>query len=45
MRRKKTFDERMNAGGPFFYLVATLGAIGFYGLLWLALALGTLAGF
>jgi len=44
MRARKTFDDRMNEGGVFFWIVAILGAIGFYGFLWLALALGTIAG-
>jgi hypothetical protein len=45
MRRKKTLDERMNEGGPVFWLACILGAVGFYGALWLMMALGTMAGF
>lgn len=44
MKTRKTFDERMEEGGIFFYLIAALGALGFYGFIWLALALGTIAG-
>jgi hypothetical protein len=44
MRQRKTFDQRMEEGGIFFYLIAALGALGFYGFIWLALALGTIAG-
>jgi hypothetical protein len=45
MRRKKTLDDHLNEGGPVFWLACILGAIGFYGVLWLILALGTIAGF
>ena len=45
MKTKKSFDDRMNEGGAFFYLVAVLGAVGFYGFIWLVMILGTLAGF
>ena len=45
MRRRKTFDERMNEGGFFYYLVAVLGALVFYGSIWLFMILGTAAGF
>jgi hypothetical protein len=44
MKTRKTFDQRMEEGGLFFYLIAALGALGFYGFIWLALALGTIAG-
>jgi hypothetical protein len=44
MKTRKTFDQRMEEGGIFFYLIAALGALGFYGFIWLALALGTIAG-
>ncbi len=44
MKSKKSFDQRMEEGGIFFYLIAALGALGFYGFIWLALALGTIAG-
>ena len=43
--RRKTLDERLNEGGPFFWFACILGAIGFYGALWLMLAIGTMAGF
>ncbi len=42
MKTRKTFDERMNEGGIFFYVFAVLGAIGFYGLIWLTLAIGVM---
>jgi hypothetical protein len=42
MRHKKTFDDRMNEGGIFFYAIAALSALGFYGLLWLAMAVGVM---
>ena len=45
MKTKKTFDDRMDEGGAFFYLVAVLGAFGFYALIWLVMILGTAAGF
>ena len=45
MKTKKTFDDRMNEGGAFFYLVAILGALGFYALVWFVMILGTIAGF
>ena len=45
MRRRKTFDERMNEGGFFYYLVAVLGGFGFYAFIWLVMILGTIAGF
>lgn len=45
MRHRKTFDDRMNEGGAFFYLVAILGAFGLYALVWLVMILGTIAGF
>ena len=39
------FDEILNKGqGLAFWLVIVLGAAGFYALLWLLLALGTIAG-
>jgi hypothetical protein len=43
--RRKTLDERMNEGGLFFWLACILGAVGFYGFLWLLMALGTMAGY
>ena len=43
--RRKTIDERLNDGGPVFWVVAVIGAVGFYGLIWLMLAVGTMAGF
>ena len=43
--RRKTLDERMNEGGPVFWLAVVLGAIGFYGLLWLTMALGIAMGY
>lgn len=45
MKARKTFDDRMNEGGAFFWFVAILGAIGFYGFIWLVMILGTIAGF
>ncbi len=42
MKSKKSFDERMNEGGIFFYVFAVLGALGFYGLIWLTLAIGVM---
>ena len=39
------FDEILNKGhGLAFWLVMLLGAAGFYALLWLLLAIGTMAG-
>ena len=39
------FDEILNKGQGFtFWLVMVLGAAGFYALLWLLLAIGTMAG-
>ena len=43
--RRKTLDERLNEGGPFFWFALVIGAIGFYGLIWLMLAIGTMAGY
>lgn len=43
--RRKTIDERLNEGGLVFWIVAVIGAVGFYGLIWLMLAVGTMAGF
>ena len=40
--RRKTIDERLNEGGLVFWVVAVIGAVGFYGFLWFALALGTM---
>jgi len=40
-----TFSERMERGGVFFYTVAVLAGLGLFGVVWLMLALGTLAGF
>jgi len=40
--RRKTLDERLNEGGPFFWLACILGAVGFYGLVWVMLALGVM---
>jgi hypothetical protein len=45
MKRRKTFDERMNEGGFFYYLVAVLGGFGFYVFIWLFMILGIAAGF
>jgi hypothetical protein len=45
MRQRKSFDDRMNEGGAFFYLVAVLGAFGFYAFIWLVMILGDIAGF
>jgi hypothetical protein len=45
MRRKKTLDDHFNEGGLVFWLACILGAIGFYGFLWLLMALGTMAGY
>ena len=45
MKTKKSFDDRMNEGGAFFYLVAVLGAFRFYALVWLVMILGEIAGF
>jgi hypothetical protein len=45
MKRRKTFDERMNEGKFFYYFVAVLGALVFYGSIWLFMILGTAAGF
>jgi hypothetical protein len=42
--RHKTLDERMNEGGPLFYAVAIIGALGFMGFLWLTMALGIALG-
>jgi hypothetical protein len=42
MGKRKTFDQRMEEGGIFFYLIAALGALGFYGLIWLTLAIGVM---
>jgi hypothetical protein len=42
MKSKKSFDQRMEEGGIFFYLIAALGALGFYGLIWLTLAIGVM---
>jgi hypothetical protein len=39
------FDQILNKGhGLAFWALLILGAAGFYGLLWLLLALGTMAG-
>jgi hypothetical protein len=39
------FDQILNKGhGLAFWLLMVTGALGFYGLLWLLLALGTMAG-
>lgn len=43
--RRKTLDDRLNEGGLVFWIVAVIGAVGFYGLIWLMLAVGTMAGF
>ena len=43
--RRKTLDDRLNEGGLVFWIVAVIGAVGFYGLIWLMLAIGTMAGF
>jgi hypothetical protein len=43
--RRKTIDERLSEGGPFLWIACFLGALAFYGSLWLMLALGTMAGF
>jgi hypothetical protein len=40
--RRKTIDERLNEGGPFLWVACLLGAIGFYGLVWIMLALGVM---
>ena len=45
MKSKKSFDQRMEEGGIFFYLIAALGALGFYGFIWLFMILGTIAGY
>ena len=45
MKIKKSFDDRMNEGGFFYYLVAVLGGFGFYVFIWLVMILGTIAGF
>ncbi len=42
MKTRKTFDQRMEEGGIFFYVFAVLGALGFYGLIWLTLAIGVM---
>jgi hypothetical protein len=42
MKSKKSFDQRMEEGGIFFYAIAALSALGFYGLLWLAMAVGVM---
>ena len=42
MRRKKTLDDHLNEGGLVFWLALVIGAIGFYGLIWLMLALGVM---
>jgi hypothetical protein len=42
MKSKKSFDQRMEEGGIFFYLIAALGALGFYGFIWLTLAIGVM---
>lgn len=43
--RRKTLADHLNEGGLVFWLSCILGAIGFYGVLWLMMALGTMAGF
>lgn len=43
--RRKTLDDRLNEGGPLFYAVAAIGALGFMGFLWLTMALGIALGF
>jgi hypothetical protein len=43
--RRKTLDERLNEGGPVFWLAVVMGSLGFYGFLWLVMALGTMAGY
>ena len=43
--RRKTLDDRLIEGGLVFWIVAVIGAVGFYGLIWLMLAIGTMAGF
>ncbi len=40
--RRKTLDERLNEGGPLFWVALVIGALGFYGLIWLMLALGVM---
>ena len=42
--RHKTIDERLSEGGPFLWVACLLGAIAFYGSLWLMLMLGSIAG-
>lgn len=40
----KKIDEMLNRGGIGFWLFCVLGCAGFYGFLWLTLALGTVYG-
>ena len=42
--RRKTLDDRMNEGGLLFWLAVVIGTLGFYGALWLFMALGIALG-
>lgn len=42
--RRKTIDERLNEGGPLFWIAVVIGAVGFYGFLWFTMALGLALG-
>jgi hypothetical protein len=43
--RRKTLDDRLNEGGLVFWLAVVLGSLGFYGFLWLTMALGIAMGY
>lgn len=44
-RWEEKIEETMQLGGVGFWIVCAVFAVGFYGLLWLLLAIGTMAGY
>jgi hypothetical protein len=44
-RWEKKIEETMQKGGLGFWILCIVFSVGFYGALWLILALGTIAGF
>lgn len=42
MKNRDWFDDKMDEGGPFFWIVCVLGAVAFYLVLWIVLAMGSL---
>ena len=44
-RLEKKIEETLQRGGVGFWILCVVFSVGFYGALWLILAIGTIAGF